>query len=205
MSKRYDLAEVTNALGLPAGLFITRDRGKEAYPLLRQELISLPGGEALVLVFPPDQLIDVSFADETILRLGKEILSGIFGEKAILLEGLSANSLDNIRAAIDLGNSQTREPDRRAKNLALLAFAARGSGWQVVGNLADNLLDTLNLVARRKGLDARQLMSDRSLNLSAASTRLMRLYNLHLVRRKGETTERGLLYLYYFWDYIGDP
>jgi hypothetical protein len=42
-----------------------------------------------VLVFPPQQLVDSSFAKESIVRLGEQILKDTYGERFLLLEGLS--------------------------------------------------------------------------------------------------------------------
>jgi hypothetical protein len=170
--------------------FLTRDKGEEALELLKTELQDTPDGQPLVLVFPEGQLVDGSFADASAVQLGKQILNGEYGDRCILLEGLTHDSIKNFDAVISL---------RRIK-LPLLAVEPTGT-WQVVGNLEDNLLETLNLVHRHGRLTASELMSDLGLAVNTASTRLKRLHNLHLVRREYEVSEKGLQYLYYFWEW----
>lgn len=182
------MAELGSRIGIQGGNFLTRDMGERAYELMRERLRATPEGQPLALVFPPAQLVDSSFADESAVRLGEEILKGEHGERCILLEGLTADSVKNFRAVLSL----------RGIKLPLLAVEAAG-GWQVLGNLEENLVETLKLVHRHGRLTASELVSQLGLAVNTASTRLKRLHNLHLVRRESEVSERGLQYLYYFW------
>lgn len=188
MVNRYDMAKMAKQIGIKGGNFLTRDMGEKAYELMKDQLGSTPEGQPLVLVFPPAQLVDSSFADESAVRLGEEILKGEHGERCILLEGLTADSVKNFRAVLSL----------RGIKLPLLAVEATG-GWQILGSLEENLVDTLNLVFRHGRLTASELVSQLGLAVNTASTRLKRLHNLHLVRREIEVSERGLQYIYFFW------
>lgn len=170
--------------------FLTRDKGDEAFELLKVELQNTPEGQPLVLVFPENQLVDGSFADASAVQLGEDILKGGYGERCVLLEGLTKDSVKNFNAVISL---------RRIK-LPLLAVEPAG-GWQIIGGLEDSLLETLNLIHQRGYLTASMLVSEFGLVVNTASTRLKRLHNLHLVRREYEVSEKGLQYLYYFWDW----
>jgi hypothetical protein len=187
----YAIAQDAEQIGLRSReLFLTRPKGAQAYPLLADELRETADGDALIIDFPANQLVDGSFADETVVELGEAILRGEFGAKCMLLRGLTEDSMKNINAVISL---------RRSK-LPLLAVEASGH-WQVLGRLEDHLAETLRLVAEHSALTAGRLTTILGVEINTASTRLKRLHNLHLVRREHEITERGLQYLYYFWEW----
>lgn len=191
MPERYQMAQLAVQIGLTnSRLFLTRPKGEKAYKVLRERLQDITEGDALVLVFPATQLVDGSFADETVVQLGLDILQGDFGERCLLLEGLTRDSIKNIDAVISL----------RKHKLPLLSVERSGD-WQVLGRVEEHLLDTLKLVAEHEHLTAAELVSILGLAVNTASTRLKRLHNLHLVRREYEVSERGLQYIYYFWQW----
>jgi hypothetical protein len=190
---RYDMALLGSELGLMERFFLTRENGEQAYPLLEARLHKISEGQPLVLAFPPGQLMDSSFADETVVRLGEEINAAKFGERCILLEGLTADSTNNINAAISL----------RRLRLAFLAVEPTVA-WQLIGRLEPSLQETLEIVAKRSRLTAPELADLKKLAINSASNRLKRLYDQHLIRRKHEISEKGLQYIYYFWQWTED-
>lgn len=190
MANRYDMAGLARQIGIRGQNYLTRDKGERGYEVLKEQLQATPEGEPLVLIFPPAQLVDSSFADESAVRLGEEVLKGEYGERCVLLEGLTADSIKNFKAVLSL----------RGIKLPLLAVEATGA-WQVLGSLEDSLIETLNLVYRHERLTASDLVSQLGMAVNTASTRLKRLHNLHLVRREHEISEKGLQYLYYFWQW----
>lgn len=190
MANRYDMAKLAREIGIKGQNYLTRDKGEKAYELLKEQLQATLEGQPLVLVFPPEQLVDSSFADESAVRLGEEILKDKYGERAILLEGLTDDSIKNFEGVLRL----------RGIKLPLLIIEAT-TKWKVIGNLENNLLETLNLVFQHGHLTASDLVSVLDLAVNTASTRLKRLHNLHLVRREYEVSERGLQYIYYFWQW----
>jgi hypothetical protein len=191
----YSMASLAAELSFAeAHLFLTRERGEQAFRLLADRLQEIPEGHPLVLVFPPDQLVDSSFADESIIRLGEQIIKGEFGGRCLLLEGLTEDSITNIAAAISL---------RRLK-LAFLAVEPTGK-WKCIGQLEPSLAETLDLVARRAHLTAPELAELKELAINSASNRLKRLYNQRLVWREHEISEKGLQYIYHFWEWTEGP
>lgn len=190
MANRHDMARVARQIGVRGSNFLTREKGERAYEVIKELLRATPEGQPLVLVFPPAQLVDSSFADESVVRLGEEVKRGEHGERCVLLQGLTADSITNFEGVLSL----------RDIKLPLLAVEPTG-GWQVLGGLEENLAETLNLVHERGRLTASDLVSQLSMAVSAASTRLKRLHDLRLVRREVEATGRGLQYLYYFWQW----
>lgn len=188
--QRYDMAELAAELNLQPDFFLTREHGEQAYQRLKQMLEQLPEGDALLLIFPPGQLIDGSFADETIVRLGEELAGDQFGNRAILLQGLSDDSITNIEAVIGF---------QRLK-LGFLAVTPEGQ-WQVIGQLDPSLRKMLDLLAEQESLTAPELAEKYDLAINTASNRLKRLYDRRLVRREYEVSAKGLQYYYYFWDW----
>ena len=150
-------------------------------------------GQPMILAFPQGHRIDASFADESIVRLGEKIVGGEFGNRCILLEGLTDDSITNINAVISL---------RRLK-LAFLAVDLDGN-WQCIGQLEPSLRETLEIVAQRRRLTAPELAGLKELAINSASNRLKRLCDQRLVRREYRVSEKGLQYIYYFWQWVQD-
>jgi len=186
----YNMIELSSKLGLSERFFLTRENGERAYPLLREQFEQLPKSEGLILNFPQNQLIDSSFADETIVRLGEEVINGEFKDKAFLLQGLTEDSITNIESIISL----------RSLKLAFLAIESMRE-WRCIGHLDPTLKDTLELLAKSDSLTAPELAKLHNLAINNASNRLKRLYDRGLIRREYEVSDKGLQYIYYFWEW----
>lgn len=182
------MVELSSEAGLPPRFFLTRERGGEAYRILEKQLRGTPEGHPLVLVFPVNQVVDASFADESLVRLGEELVAGGFGERTALLEGLTEDSMHNMEAVIRL---------RRAKLVFLLVDAE--GGWAHVGPLEPSLAEALALAARDGRITAPELARELELALNTANNRLKRLHALRLLWREHEVSEKGLRYIYHFW------
>lgn len=187
---QFEMGKLATDLGLPDRFFVTRDKGELAFEKLAEALHAVPEESSLILQFPPNQVMDVSFTDETIIRLGQEIVKGQYGRRRLLLEGLTQDSIDNINAAIRL---------QRLK-LAFLAIMSEEQ-WQVVGHLEDSLQEVLEMLAKRASLTAPELAAERDIALNSANNRLKRLYDQHLIQREHEVSEKGLIYIYQFWQW----
>lgn len=186
------MAELSSALSLPARYFLTREKGEEAYRLLEKRLLETPERCAFVLAFPPKQVVDASFADESLVRLAERLIAGEFGERAVLLEGLTEDSVHNLDAVIRL---------QRAKLVFLLVEP--GGRWRYVGPLEPSLSEALVLVAGRREITAPDLARELELALNTANNRLKRLHSLRLLWREHEVSEKGLRYIYHFWRWGG--
>lgn len=171
-------------------LLITREKGQKVYFSLQKRLKGANHSDAPVIInFPENQLMDVSFADEVIIRIGEEIRKGKYGEEqGLILQGLGEDSIKNLNAAVNLQKLKT----------AFLVLKPSGK-WEYVGHLEQNLRDTLDLLYAQKQLTAPSLVKQLGLAINTASTRLKRLYDLHLIKRDFEITENGLQYIYHFW------
>ena len=187
---RYEIAQLSAALDLPERFFLTREKGEQAYNLLVGVVDEMPKDEPLVLVFPADQLIDASFADEAIVRLYEAIAAGKHGEITLLLMGLTDDSLHNINAVIHLRNLK----------LAMLAVDD-DKNWQIIGQLERSLRETLDMLVEREMLTAPQLADEIGSAVNTASNRLKRLYDTRVIQREHEVSEKGLQYIYRFWQW----
>lgn len=186
----YDMAMLCSELDLTEPFFLTREKGEQAYQHLKAYLHETAEGQPTLLAFPPEQLVDASFADESIIRLGEEIVGDGLGERCILLQGLTDDSIKNIEAVISLRNLK----------LAFLAVDSNGA-WKCIGHLEPSLRKTLEVVADRGHLTAPELAKLTNLAINSASNRLKRLYDQRLVRREYEVSEKGLQYIYRFWQW----
>jgi len=181
--------DICQGLNLDNRILVTRQIGGQVYEQITEQLhAQAPGSQAVLLVFPPDQLVDPSFADETILRLQREFIGAEDGTNTIIIQGLTNDSIHNLNAAIKYQNLKlpllSLGPDRR---------------WSIIGQLEQSLRETLDLVFEHSRLTAPELAQLLNLAINTASNRLKRLYDLRLVRRDYEITENGLQYIYHFW------
>jgi len=186
-----DLAQLCKEFNIAnPHLLITREKGQKVYFSLQKRLKAANHPDAPIIInFPENQLMDVSFADEVIIRIGEEIRMGKYGEEqGLILQGLGEDSIKNLNAAVHLQNLKT----------AFLVLKPSGE-WEYVGHLEQNLRDTLELLYAQKQLTAPSLVRQLGLAINTASTRLKRLYDLHLIKRDFEITENGLQYIYCFW------
>ncbi len=187
---RYDVAQLSADLDLPERLFLTREKGEVAYDILLGVLSNTADNEPLVMVFPPQQIIDASFADETIVRLYETITEGKHGEHTLLLMGLTEDSLKNINAVIHLRNLK----------LAMLAVDDDGK-WELIGQLERSLRETLQMIAETDRMTAPQLAEVIGSAVNTASNRLKRLYDTRVIQREHEVSDKGLQYIYRFWQW----
>lgn len=190
MVERFDMAQLAKQLELAEGLFVTRENGERVYPLIMERLQSIPDNSALMLVFPPGQLLDASFVDECIVQLGRRILAGEYDHRAILLEGLTSNSIININSVIALHQIK----------LAFLVIEST-EDWQHIGHLESSLLEVLAFLAERRRITAPELATAMQLAINTASNRLKRLYDRRLIWREHEISDKGLQYIYHFWQW----
>ncbi|MBD2505145.1 hypothetical protein [Anabaena azotica] len=183
-----DIAELFRGLGFSDRFFLTRQKGTQAFERLKDYIQKQSEGNAILLCFPRDQLIDVSFIDETIIRLLEDMNIGHCPNCTLLLQGLTPDTIANLGAAIEF----------RHLKLAFLVVELTGK-WQCIGQIELSLRETLNLLAIHGSLTAPELSEILKLAINSASNRLKRLYDLHLIRRDYEVTNKGLQYTYYFW------
>ncbi len=157
---------------------VTRETGTIIRERLERELIAEADPTVAFLDFSGVGVIDYSCADEVVAKLISRLLSGEYGDKFIVLEGLSSNQMENIAVALE------------RKKLAVLYLQEDGA-WHVIGFLNNYLRKTLVSVMERGGITLRELAQEGGIGLNTGGTRLLNLYKRGLVWRSEEVSKEG--------------
>jgi len=157
---------------------VTRETGAVIRERLERELMMEADPTVAFFDFSGVGVIDYSCADEVIAKLTSRLLSNEYGEKFIVLEGLSSNQMENIAVALE------------RKKLAVL-YLQEGGGWQVIGFLNNYLRKTLVSVMERGSIILRELAQEGGIGLNTAGTRLLNLYKKRLIWRSEEVSKEG--------------
>jgi len=157
---------------------VTRETGTVIRGRLERELIAEADPTVAFLDFSGIGVIDYSCADEVIAKLLSRLLSGEYGDKFIVLKGLSSNQMENIEVALE------------RKKLPVL-YLQEGGGWQVIGFLNNYLRKTLVSVMERGNITLREFAREGGVGLNTAGTRLLNLYKKRLIWRSEEVSKEG--------------
>lgn len=183
------VARLMRTLQDPLYSYVGRLKGRAAYKIWKERLLKIEEGQALWLNFPAGQVVDPSFAEESIIRLGREIYEKEFGERCLRLHGLTADSIININAII-------KWRDHRVVFIA----GHPQKGWQIIGRPpGKELSEIFEIVKAQNHTTSSELAAAHQIAVNAASTQLHRLYSLRLLRRRKELSERGIEYVYSVW------
>lgn len=195
MESVFKLEEWKKRLKVPGQDLVTRELGQEIYKGMVSVLKSLSIDDTLVIDFSGIRVVDTSFADETVLRLLKELVEGKHGERFLCLLNPSESAIANLQGAIA----------RKRLRLAFFALFPHGE-WQCVGRydvsefpddqIEPLLQETLRLLVDKGALTARELALKEKIELNNASTRLKKLHVARLVRREEIISEEGKSYVY---------
>jgi DNA-binding transcriptional ArsR family regulator len=179
---------------LPPANYYGSENGKVVYDIFRKRLLGVPERRAMVVSFPERRPLDAAFFAASLVRIGRELAAGGYGERGLLLHGMDADAVFNLEAAIS----------GKASSAAFLLIDQRGL-WRLVGHLAETHAQTLRLISRAVKLSATELAEREGLALNAANNRLKRLYETRLVWREGVPQPRGVSYAYHFWRWGQTP
>ena len=157
---------------------VTRETGVVIRERLERALIREADPTVAFLDFSRVGVIDYSCADEVIAKLISRLLSGEYGDKFIVLEGLSSNQMENIEVALE------------RKKLAAL-YLQEGGGWHVIGFLNNYLRKTLVSVMEKGSITLRELAQEGGIGLNTGGTRLLNLYKKRLIWRSEEISKEG--------------
>jgi len=146
-----------------------RSRGVRCREAIEKALGEAKGTLRVVLDFSGIGAVDFSWADEVVAKMVSRLWSGEYGEKFLLLKGLTPSQAENIHVALE------------RKRLAVLTIEPEG--WQIIGSLNNYLIHTLNQVMKRKRLTLRQLSEEERIGMNTSGTRLLNLYKKRLVAR----------------------
>jgi len=167
-----------------------RSRGIRIRKAIEKMLKEERGVARIVLDFAGVGPIDFSWADEVVATLVSRLWGGEYGEKYLLLKGLTPSQAENIHVALE------------RKRLAVLICGSEGC--RVIGILNNYLARTLDQVMKmkRKGLTLRQYSEEEKIGMNTSGTRLLNLYKKRLVVRvegpsmKKDDPHRGRQFIY---------
>jgi hypothetical protein len=175
----YDLRDLMDEhLASGSSNLVTRETGRFFREAIEARLEREPEGTVVAMDFSHVGIIDFSCADEIISKLVARLQSLEYGDKYVVLQGLTPTHEENITVALE------------RKKLAVLVSRADGS-WRLLGSLNPYLNEALQFVMRQKEITARDLADETQVEISLASTKLLNLFKARLVQRSSERLPDG--------------
>ena len=175
----YDLQDLMDEhLSNGSSNLVTRDTGRFIREAIEARLEREPEGTVVAMDFSHVGIVDFSCADEIISKLVARLQSLEYGDKYVVLQGLTPTHEENIAVALE------------RKKLAVLVSRADGS-WRLLGSLNPYLNEALQFVMRQKEITARDLADETQVEISLASTKLLNLFKARLVQRTSERLPDG--------------
>jgi hypothetical protein len=173
----YDLRDLMDE-HLATSNLVTRETGRSMRELIELRLEREPEGAVVALDFSHVGIIDFSCADEIVSKLVARLQGLEYGDKYVVLHGLTSTHEENIAVALE------------RKKLAVLVSRPDGS-WRLLGSLNPYLNEALQFVMNQKEITARDLADDTQVEISLASTKLLNLFKARLVQRTSERLPDG--------------
>ncbi|UCD34293.1 MAG: hypothetical protein JSU90_08295 [Nitrospiraceae bacterium] len=170
-------------LGRPSSDLVTRQSGQAVRERIEQALLNEKDRAVIALDFSRIGVIDYSCADEIIAKIISRLLGGEYGDRYILLCGITDNQKENIEVALE------------RKDLAIVADM-RGGKKTILGSLNNYLRETLRLITEQGRLTARDLADLAGIGANTSGTRLLNLHKKRLVMRTEEQGESGRVWVY---------
>ena len=131
---------------------VTRQSGQVIRDRIEKDIEQEENGTVVALDFSRIGIIDYSCADEIVAKLISRLLSGEYGNKYLLLTGLTENQKENIEVALE------------RKALAVIVGMEKG-GKALLGSLNNYLKETLSIIIQKGKLTAKELSE--TMNLEA--------------------------------------
>jgi hypothetical protein len=126
---------------------VTRETGRSMRELIELRLEREPEGTVVALDFSHVGIIDFSCADEIISKLVARLQGLEYGDKYVVLHGLTPTHEENIAVALE------------RKKLAVLVSRPDGS-WRLLGSLNPYLNEALQFVMQHREITARDPADD---------------------------------------------
>ena len=167
-----ELARSTYEITPDKELLIGRDEGERVKELVCQELKWLASPGVLCLSFARTRFVDISGADEVVVKVLARLEAGEYPDRFLVLSSLTAQHRENIEMALGVANKA-------------VIVDLGGRGWTVMGELNSGLRKILSFIADKRGATARELVEQLRIEpVNTASTRLVQLYDAGLVARE---------------------
>jgi len=170
-------------LGNGSSDLVTRPSGNKIRERIERDIEKEDDGAVIALDFSKIGIVDYSCADEIAAKLISRLLSGEYGDRYIVLIGLSENQRENIEVALE------------RKELAVMA-EMRDKEKVLIGSLNKYLSDTLELILKKGNITAKELSEEMKLEPNASGMRLLNLYKKRLVKRIEAMQDGGKVWSY---------
>src|SRR5574337_1045577 len=181
---KYDLYTLLKEeLGNGSKDLVTRPSGQAVRERIERDIEKESGGSVVALDFSDIGVIDYSCADEIVAKLVSRLLAGEYDDRYLVLTGLNENQQENIEVALE------------RKGLSVMAETRSGRRI-LMGNLNNYLKDTLEFIAEKKRVTAKELAEARKLEANTSGTRLLNLFKKRLVKRTEVRGGEGALWVY---------
>lgn len=174
----YDLRDMMDEYTSGSSHLVTRETGRVIRESIETRLEREPEGTVVALDFSHVGIIDFSCADEVIGKLLARLQGLEYGDKYVILHGLTPTQEENIAVALE------------RKKLAVLMSRPDGA-WRLLGTLNPYLNEALQFVMAHKDVTARDLADKTDVEISLASTKLLNLFKARLVQRSSERLPDG--------------
>src|SRR3989344_3901194 len=148
---------------------VTRPTGQILRERIERDIGKEDDGAVIALDFSKIGIVDYSCADEIVAKVISRLLSGEYGDRYIVLSGLSENQRENIEVALE------------RKELAVMA-EMRDKEKVLIGSLNKYLSDTLELILKKGNITAKELSEEMKLEPNASGMRLLNLYKKRLLK-----------------------
>jgi len=175
-------------LGLPGEDLLLRDIGELARKKINDELELIPDGCNLKLDFNGIKSVDVSFADEGIVKLQKEVISKKYSNRRIMLINIQKSVEENIEGAI------FRREEKYGERIPILI--KRNNKVEILGKIEKSLKEIFERIIELGALSARELVEELDIEINNASNKLKKLYDYGLVYRDEIINEEGRQHIY---------
>jgi len=207
---KIDIMKLKEELGILGADLLTRLDGQKFYQKLVDRINRSSDRSVVELEFRDIKTLDISFCDECLAKLiHKDLLGNDFGNCVLIVRNLeSVSAIENLHAALDYyrkvccfvinETTSTEHIQDRAREKLNDRIGSVNSQYSYIllGSLEQNLMQTLKHVIEHRETTARTFADRFDLNINTASTRLLKLYQKHLIHRKEEVSSEGRQFIY---------
>lgn len=159
---------VNYALNAEAGFLIGREQGKKIKEAICKRLEELAPNTVLQLNFSRVEFVDVSCADEMVVKVLARLQAGEFPDRFFILSNVKAQHRENVETALEVAE----------KAVIVKEFL-------ILGKLINSYRKALEEVVRRGAITARELQQTLKYStVNEASTKLSYLYQQCLIARE---------------------
>ncbi len=162
---------VNYELKTETGFLIGREEGKKIKEAICKQLEGLTPNTVLQLDFGRVEFVDVSCADEIVVKVLARLQAGEFPDKFFILSNIKAQHRENVETALEIAEKAVIVKELKS--------------FSILGKLMNSYRQALEEVMRRGAITARELQQALKYStVNEASTKLSYLYQQCLIARE---------------------